>query len=203
MNVPLIITLYGIKTKHSKIWSFIEKMHSRIFGVFYAQSLKNSLQHQLDEITNNQISFRFLTQSDVPDLLLLLNTLEPELRGYFEAHAFTKIAIKKQLKNQALIMLGAFQAKRMVGYFFLRAGINKKCFVGRLLHKDFRNEGIGNKMSHILHKAAWQSGFRVFATLSPNNTLVMRSHKKNANMKLLKELPDNYWLVEFVKPTSS
>lgn len=174
-------------------------MHSRLFGIFYTRKLKNSLQHQLNGITDKETSFRFLTQSDVPDLRLLLNTLEPELRSYFEAHDFTHQAIKKQLKNNAFIMLGAIKENRLIGYFFLRAGINKKCFVGRLLHKDFRNKGIGTIMTQILHQAAWQSGFRVFATLSPNNTLVIHSHKKNTNMKLLKELPDNYWLVEFVK----
>ena len=97
-------------------------------------------------------------------------------------------------------MMGAFSEDTLVGYFFLRAGINKKCFVGRLIHKDYRSRGIGRKMNQIMYQSAWSAGFRIFATFSPKNKLVMQSHKNNPNMIVLKNLPDNYLLVEFVKP---
>ncbi len=96
-------------------------------------------------------------------------------------------------------MLGAYSNEKLIGYFFIRAGINKKCFVGRLVHKDFRSKGIGRKMNHIMYHAAWASGFRVFATLSHNNHLVMQSHKNNPHIHILKALPDNYQIVEFIK----
>lgn len=200
MNLLIISILYRLKANYPKIWSAIEQINSLGFGIFYARPLRNVLLFQINTIQESKTSFRFITQNDIPQLLLLLNELETELRGYFEAHDFTNQAITKQLKNKAFIMLGAFHENRLIGYFFLRAGINKKCFVGRLVHKDFRNKGIGRKMSHILHHAAWQSGFRVFATLSPNNKLVIQSHKKSSKMKVLKELPDNYQLVEFTRP---
>ena len=203
MKLLLISTLYRIKTKHPKLWSVIEKINSWIFGIFYARLLHHKLALLMKLASDNTIVFRLLTRQDKTSLLQLLNSLEPELTGYFEAHDFTDAAIIKHLNNKGFIMIGAFHGGKLVGYFFLRAGINKKCFVGRLIHRDFRNKGIGSKMTRILHHASWQSGYRVFATLSPHNTPVIQSHKNNDNMKLLKELPDNYWLVEFVKPTSS
>jgi hypothetical protein len=129
----------------------------------------------------------------------LLHSLEPHLSGFFEPHRFTGDAIASHMKNKAFFMMGAYSNERLIGYFFIRGGINKKCFVGRLVHKDFRSQGIGRKMNHILYHAAWDSGFRVFATLSPNNTLVMQSHKNNPHLRFLKALPDNYQIVEFVK----
>ncbi len=200
MNLLIISILYSLKANYPKIWSAIEQLNSLGFGIFYARSLNNALGQLLDQASDGNTTFRLLLHEDQKALLSLLNTIEPELTGYFEPHDFTEEAISKQLNNKAFIMMGAFDRQTLAGYFFLRAGINKKCFVGRLVHKDFRNKGIGSKMSHILHHAAWQSGFRVFATLSPNNKLVMQSHKKSGKMKVLKELPDNYQLVEFIRP---
>jgi len=145
------------------------------------------------------LHFRFLTSADQAALLQLLYSLESELSGYFEPHDFTYEAIRKQLKNRAFFMMGAFSQQTLVGYFFIRAGINKQCFVGRMIHKDYRSQGIGRKMNQIMYHSSWDVRFRVFATLSPNNKLVMQSHKSNSGMRVLKELPDNYQLVEFVK----
>jgi len=39
--------------------------------------------------------------------------------------------------------------------------------------------------------------------MSKNNLAVIRAHSKNSAMVVLKELRDNYILVEFVKPQSA
>jgi hypothetical protein len=200
LKLLLISILYKLKAKYPKIWSVIESLNSQLFGIFYARSIKAKLHHNLLQTNDKALYFRFLTSNDTTNLLQLLNTLETELSGYFEPHDFTPKAINHQLKNNAFFMMGAFNENTLVGYFFIRAGINKKCFVGRLIHKDYRSCGIGRKMNQIMYQSAWSAGFRIFATLSPNNKLVMQSHKNNPNMKVLKNLPDNYLLVEFVKP---
>ncbi len=96
-------------------------------------------------------------------------------------------------------MMGVFQDNLLVGYFFLRFFFNRKCFVGRLIDKDFRGKGIGGEMNRIMYETAWRMKFRCLSTISQDNTSVMRAHSKNETMKVLKHLKNNYMLVEFVK----
>lgn len=180
------------------MWAVIEQLNSLLFGVFYAHAFHKRLLQNMLQANEKPLRFRFLTQADQPALLHLLHSLEPRLSGYFEPHDFTDKAIRHHLKNKAFIMMGAFNEGILVGYFFIRAGINKKCFVGRMVHKDYRAIGMGRKMNQIMYQSAWQFGFRVFATLSKDNQLVMQSHAKNPFMQIRKSLPDNYMLVEFV-----
>jgi len=55
-------------------------------------------------------------------------------------------------------------------------------------------------MNNIMYNTAWRSGFRCLSTISKNNKLVMRSHANNKALKVLKTLPNDYLLVEFVRP---
>jgi hypothetical protein len=95
--------------------------------------------------------------------------------------------------------MGVFFNDQLVGYFFLRCFINKKCFVGRLVDRNHRGKGIGKTMNDILYHTAWDAGFRCFATVSKNNELVMKAHSQNKHLKVLKEMKDNHLLVEFVE----
>ena len=96
-------------------------------------------------------------------------------------------------------MMGAFDKERLAGYFFLRFFASKKCFVGRIIDKPYRGKGIGNIMNHIMYQTAWRMGFRCLSTISKNNHAVIRAHAKNTSMVVLKELQNDYLLVEFVK----
>lgn len=96
-------------------------------------------------------------------------------------------------------MMGVFDKKRLVGYFFLRCFWNRKCFVGRLIDEPYEGKGIGRVMNHIMYNIGWNAGFRVLSTISKKNHLVMKSHANNPSMVVLKELDNDYLLVEFVK----
>ncbi len=93
----------------------------------------------------------------------------------------------------------AFKDDELVGYFFLRFFMNRKCFVGRLIDKSYRGQGIGLVMNDIMYETAWSMNFRCLSTISKNNIAVMKAHSKNPSAKIIKELQDNYLLVEFVK----
>ena len=95
-------------------------------------------------------------------------------------------------------MMGTFADQKMVGYFFLRFFANRKCFVGRLIDKEYRGKGIGYEMNKIMYNTAWEMGFRCLSTISKNNKSVMGAHAKNSAMIVLKELQNDYLLVEFI-----
>ena len=131
----------------------------------------------------------------------LLDNLEPDLRSFFEPHPVDYPALKKVLKTPSFFMLGVFDSKdELLGYFFLRCFLNKKCFVGRYVAGPHRNRGIGKTMNRILYHTAWDAGFRCFATFSPENKLIMKAHASNPCMQVRKTLSNGYLLVEFVKP---
>jgi hypothetical protein len=96
-------------------------------------------------------------------------------------------------------MMGVFEKDKLVGYFFLRCFWNRKCFVGRLIDYNYRGKGIGWIMNNIMYNVAWDSGFRCLSTISRNNKAVMTAHSRNPAMIILKELQNDYMLVEFVR----
>ena len=197
MKYPLLRFLYRIKAYHPKAWLLIENINSRLFGIFYFKRLTAKLQMTMSELSSSGCRFRMLTLNDLSALKELLNSLEPGLQSYFEPHSFSEKALIRQMTNKAFFMMGAFQGKQLIGYFFIRAGVNKKCFVGRLVHKNYRRKGIGHMMNKIMYDAAWQAGFRIFATFSMDNTFVIESHKNNPFIIYQNPLENNYILVEF------
>lgn len=175
----------------------IVNINCRFFGIFYYKRLAAKFQLTMSEVPSSGYMFRMLTLNDLNALQELINSLEPGLQSYFEPHGFSEKALARQMTIKAFFMMGAFQEKQLVGYFFIRAGVNKKCFVGRMVHKDYRRKGIGCMMNRIMYEAAWQAGFRVFATFSMDNTFVTESHKNNPFIIYQKPLANNYILVEF------
>ena len=71
--------------------------------------------------------------------------------------------------------------------------------MGRLIDTNYRGKGIGEVMNSIMYDTAWKMHFRCLSTISRNNTAVMRAHAKNGHVVILKELRDDYLLVEFVE----
>lgn len=181
------------------IWRIIEWVNNQLFSILYA----GSVYRISDEIIASQslipYTFRILGLSDAEPLFELIKSQDPKDLRYFNPHAFDLDSIRRQLKKQSFLMMGAFEEDKIVGYFFLRFFANKKCFVGRLIDKDYRGKGIGPVMNEIMYQTSWKIGFRCLSTISKNNSAVINAHAKNRSMVILKELQDDYMLVEFVK----
>jgi GNAT superfamily N-acetyltransferase len=152
-----------------------------------------------EEVSDPQYTFRKLVQTDLVPLHELLSSQNEGDLEYFKPHGFNMASLERQLTIPSFLMMGAFDGKKMAGYFFLRFFANKKCFVGRLTDKDYRGKGIGQVMNRIMYETAWRMGFRCLSTISRNNTLVMKAHAGNSSMVVLKELAGDYILVEFVQ----
>ncbi len=151
------------------------------------------------ETTDGQIFYRRLTPVDITSLHHLLVSQQPEDMKYFNPHGIDPQSLDAQIRKPAFLMMGAFDGNKLAGYFFLRFFANRKCFVGRLIDKDYRGKGMGSAMNFIMYEISWRLGFRCLSTISRNNTAVMRAHAKNPTMVVLKELQNDYLLVEFVR----
>jgi hypothetical protein len=182
------------------IWAGVEWLNAALFSLLHAKKTEKIATEVIGANSLNGFLFRKLNRSDIPELERLLYAQPKERVAFFNPHGFETKTLKKVEKNPAFIMMGVFDGQHLVGYFFLRCFWNKKCFVGRLIDEHYESNGIGRVMNAIMYNIAWVSGFKCLSTISKNNKLVMRSHAKNNTMKILKELDNDYLLVEFVKP---
>lgn len=191
--------LIFIKHNLKFLWLLIEWVNGIVFSIFNRAGMEETLTVVFNEFTLPPYLFRRLQQSDAESLAGLINSQKVSDLDYFRPHGFDLVSIKKQFDNRSFLMMGAFEGDNLIGYFFLRFFANKKCFVGRLIDEHYRGRGIGPLMNNIMYETAWRMGFRCLSTISRNNKAVMRAHSKNKTMIIIKELQNNYLLVEFVK----
>ncbi len=190
--------LIFIKHRFKFLWNIIEWGNGFVFSVFYRSRLEKVLGAVFDESLLSSYVFRRLELSDAGALHDLIK-LQPESDlEFFSPHDFDNNSIRKQFSNSAFLMMGVFEKEDLVGYFFLRFFANRKCFVGRLIDREHRGRGIGILMNSIMYRTAWDMRFRCLSPISNNNKTVMKAHSKNPSMIVLKELKNDYLLVEFV-----
>ena len=151
---------------------------------------------------NSRLIYKKLVDSDIQSLFDLLASQPTSDLEYFKPHRFDIQSLNVHLKNPSFLMMGAYDNGKMIGYFFLRLFANKTCFVGRLIDHNSRGKGVGKGMNFYMYEIAWRMGFKCLSTISRNNLAVMRAHSNNRNMLILKELKDDYLLVEFVRTDS-
>jgi len=191
--------LLFIKHNLTWLWNVIESLNGIIFSRMYFPRMNYILGDVLNEAKLSGFVFRKLIFSDLFSLNKMISNQNINDLKYFQPHDFDMPSLIKQYKNPAFLMLGTFDGERLVGYFFLRFFINKKCFVGRFIDKEYRGKGIGQTMNYIMYETAWRMGFRCLSTISKNNEMVMKAHAKNPYLMILKKLDNDYLLVEFVK----
>jgi hypothetical protein len=191
--------LIFIKHHFGFLWRIIEWGNGFLLSLFYKSGIEKVLPGVFEEFTSSPFLFRRLTPADIEPLYDLIRSQPDADLTYFNPHGFDLRSLQAQLKKSSFLMMGAFEGDKMVGYFFLRFFFNRKCFVGRLIDKDQRGKGIGLVMNKIMYETAWRMHFRCQSTISKNNAAVMKAHSKNMHMVVLKELQNDYLLVEFVK----
>ena len=191
--------LIFIKHHFSFLWKLIEWANGLVFSAFYSSLLEKTLPKVLSEFNTPPFSYRRLVLSEASALYDLIRSQKISDLKYFHPHDFDINSIKKQFNNPSFLMMGVFHNEKIAGYFFLRFFANRKSFVGRLIDESYRSQGIGWVMNNIMYETSWRMGFRCLSTISRNNTAVMRAHSKNRTMVVIKELQNDYLLVEFVR----
>lgn len=192
--------LIFIKHRIRFLWRLIEWGNGVAFSLFFKAKLERILSLQFQRSESSPFTFRRLLLPDADELHDLIQSQEASDLRYFSPHAFDLVSIRKQFKKRSFLMMGAFDGERLAGYFFLRFFASKKCFVGRIIDRAYRGKGMGNEMNRIMYQIAWSMGFRCLSTMSKNNHAVIHAHKKNSAMLVLKELQNDYILVEFINP---
>lgn len=191
--------LIFIKHNLKPLWRFIELFNDILFLMFFESRMEKVLSDIFRVYEKEIFEYKRLDSSDSESLYDLIQAQPSSDLQYFHPHDFDLISLRKQFDKNAFIMMGVFDDKKLIGYFFLRCFINKKCFVGRLIDKPYRGTGIGQVMNRIMYETAWGLYFRCLSTICTHNESVMKAHARNPLMKKIKELENDYILVEFIK----
>jgi hypothetical protein len=86
----------------------------------------------------------------------------------------------------------------MVGYFFLRCFFLGKCFRGKIVDYRWRNQGIAKMMGRISTDIAVRLGLRIYGAISRENVTSMASSSAVNEIKIIKDLPNNYVYIEYL-----
>jgi len=189
--------LIYIKQNLRFVWWLIERINALVFDIIFKARMERVLPGVFKEFTMPPFIFRKLDDNDSVSLFELIENQNKSDLEYFKPHEFDYESIKEQFRKKAFLMMGVFDKQKMVGYFFLRFFANRRCFVGRLIDKDYRGRDIGLVMNNIMYETAWRMKFRCLSTISKNNAAIMKAHSKNQKMCILKNLQNEYLLVEF------
>jgi len=190
--------LLFIKHNLGFIWIIIERVNDLLFYLLYHKRLDRVSREVFKEIQHHSVVFKRISIAESASLYELIRNQPASDLTYFKPHSFEFKSIVRQTRKPSFLMMGAFINDSLIGYFFLRLFVNRKCFVGRLIDKNYRGHGIGVTMNRIMYEIAWRMKFRCLSTISRNNHAVIKAHSGNRYMSVLKELKDDYLLVEFL-----
>jgi lipopolysaccharide/colanic/teichoic acid biosynthesis glycosyltransferase len=192
--------LLFIKHRMPFLWQWIDWLNALMFRILHRNRLRDASAQCFRDFKLEGYEFRALGADDRQALATLLSSQGEGRLDHFRPHGFDPKSLERVLRNPSFLTFGVFADDRLVGYFFLRCFWNRRCFVGRLIDEPYEGKGIGRVMNDILYNTAWRSGFRCYTTISKDNEMVMKSHANNPSVRVLKELPNNYLLIEFVQP---
>lgn len=189
-----------LKIKHSLpfIWSIIEYFNGLYVKLFFGKRIKKNIQKEIND-TVYEYQIKSLEKSDMQELADFFSRQPEKAFYYFKPHKFDTKSLVRLNKNGSIYMLGIYDNKILIGYFFLRCFANKKSFRGKIVDFEHYGKGISTKMGLFTTNVALKSGFRLFETVSKNNIASLKSSQAGTPIKIIEELPNNYLYIECLK----
>ena len=190
--------LVYIKHHLEFIWVLIEWVNSTLFKWFYSKKLNRIICTILERNAGSVISFRKLYKKDMGELESFFHKQPESAFLFFKPHGFALEDLMSKNKDQSFIMIGAYAGENLVGYCFLRCFFNGQAFRGKIVDVNYQGRGIAKEMGILTSKLCLELGFRLFATISKDNVKSIASSKAVNEIRVVKELPDNYMYVEYL-----
>lgn len=197
----MVKLLIYLKHHLSFIWNMIEWVNSFLFGLLYGSRLKHSVVG-LDKSMLPDTSYKVLEVSDMPALADFFNEQPQDAFKFFKPHKFDLRSLQKQNREKAFLMLGWYVNEKLAGYAFLRFFANRQAFRGKIVSPEFQGRGIAKEMGRITTEICRKMKFRLFATISKDNVKSIASSKAVNDIRIVKELEDNYIYVEYLLKNS-
>lgn len=186
-----------IRHKIPFIWNLIDCVNASVFRFQYGKKLK-AIPEFLAGYNYQSISFSLAQIEDIQRLIDFFKRQPTDAFEYFNPHGFDKDSILQLIKNPAFIMILAEQDAQIVGYAFLRCFMNGKSFRGKIVDINHRGLGIAKNFGIITTEIASKLGIGLFGTISKSNVSSLASSKSSNNIKIIKELPDDFLFIQYL-----
>ena len=193
----LVEILKKIKSVFPWLWDAIEFANGLFIRLFWGRRLNRSIERSLSQ--EYQYQYRELKENDAEGLVQLINEQPEGFDTYFKPHTFDLKTFRRVLSSGTYVLIGSFDGDKLIGYCFIRFFLNKSAFRGKIVDKRYQGRGVAKQMGQIMTNIASEAGFRVFATISKSNVASIQSAKSGAQIKVIKELPDDYLYIEILK----
>ncbi len=190
--------LIYIKHHYRFIWILIEYVNEQLFYCIFHKKLKTIKDCTSLNSKDSKYNISILKADDMAELSDFFANQPNNSFQYFQPHSFDLKSLLKMNKNHSFIMIGVKSENKIVGYGFLRCFFNGKAFRGKIVDKNFQGQGIAKKIGIVLTDIATHLNMRLFATISKDNVKSISSSKAVNQIKIIKELPDNYIFVEYL-----
>ena len=118
-----------IKDKCSFLWDAVEWGNAIVFSLLHKKALQG-IPQLLKNISNETFTLRMTNVSDATKLEKFFEEQPESAFEFFKPHDFDGKTIQKILRNKAFFTFVVTEHDNIVGYFFLRAFVNGKCFRG-------------------------------------------------------------------------
>lgn len=188
-----------LKIKHSLpfIWNIIEYLNGMLVDIIYGTRIRKAIDITLSEI-DYKYTIKSLSKTDMPVLATFFNQQPTEAFEYFKPHKFDKDSLSRLNSNGSIHMLGVYDNKEIIGYFFIRFFLNGKAFRGKMVDHRYYGKGISTTLGVATTTITSKSGFRLFETVNKDNIASLKSSQSGSDIKIIKTLDNGYMLIECI-----
>lgn len=186
-----------IKSSCPWIWNVIEWCNGLMIRVFYGKRIDEAVARNSAFVGG--YDYRRLTKIDAGRLSEFISCQPAGFDKFFKPHSFDEKTFRRLLRNGSYVFVGAYDGDTLVAYCFVRLFVNKSAFRGYIVDSNYQGKGISKQMGKIMTDFAAEIDFRSFATISKENIASLQSQKAGAEVRVVRELPDDYLYVEIVK----
>lgn len=174
-----------------------EFINSKLF-VFRYKRLPQTTNSVLEEIEKEGFKYSVVSFEDVDSLIGFRERQNEEYVSYFNPHPFDRQSIIRMLENKAysLMKIEDAESGEIVGYFFLRCFFMGKAFHGLITDARYAGRGLGSSMWKTSMEICHRMGLRMFATVSVKNRASLKSAESGTEVKIVKNLPNDYYLIQ-------
>ena len=189
-----------IKSSCPWIWNVIEWGNGLMIRAFYGKRIDEAVARNSAFVGG--YDYRRLTRVDARRLSEFISRQPKGFDKFFKPHSFDENTFRRLLVNGSYLFVGAYDGDTLVAYCFVRLFVNKSAFRGYIVDSNYQGKGISKQMGKIMTDIADEIGFRSFATISKENVASLQSQKAGAEVRVVRELSDDYLYVEIMKSDS-
>ena len=178
------------------LWAIVELFNEKLFLIRYGKYLKHL--HGCLEKYQGEYVIKEATLDDLTQLVAFFVRQPQESFEYFQPHGFDEKSLKLLIKRKSHLIYLVKKDNDIIGYMFLRCFFTGKCYRGKMVDFDWRGKGIAVLIGKVATDITSAMGLRMFGTISKANTASMLSSKASNDIRIVKELPNDYLYIEYL-----